>query len=222
MLTDSNNIYKMCPIYNQIISREAQIGDYILTYNSVGVVIHEFYDKFDDGEEFCYIKYHNLLTSYNLSPIQYRDYSSSLRKDNKEYVVITKELFDIIINNISDIEFKKIYDIVHTKNEDDDEELYYIYMMLYRLHTYLNATVTDEMDKMILLSFGIKKVLKKHKNNGLRDVLLGNGQVWQLKKRKAKGMLRKNIITTNNGITRNSSYKKKIKTVHYTIIKRLS
>ena len=43
MLTDSNNIYKMCPIYNQIISREAQIGDYILTYNSVGVVIDEYY-----------------------------------------------------------------------------------------------------------------------------------------------------------------------------------
>ena len=222
MLTDSNNIYKMCPIYNQIISREAQIGDYILTYNSVGVVIDEYYDKFDDGEEFCYIKFYNLLTSYNLSPIQYRDYSCSLRKNNNEYVVITKELFDIIINNISDIEFKKIYDIVHIKNEDDDEELYYIYMMLYRLHTYLNATITDEMDKMILLSFGIKKVLKKHKNNGLRDVLLGNGQVWQLKKRKAKGMLRRNIITTNNGITRNSSYKKKIKTVHYTVIKRLS
>ena len=121
MLTDSNNIYKMCPIYNQIISREAQIGDYILTYNSVGVVIDEYYDKFDDGEEFCYIKFHNLLTSYNLSPIQYRDYSCSLRKNNKEYVVITKELFDIIINNISDIEFKKIYDIVHIKNEDDDD-----------------------------------------------------------------------------------------------------
>ena len=100
MLTDSNNIYKMCPIYNQIISREAQIGDYILTYNSVGVVIDEYYDKFDDGEEFCYIKFHNLLTSYNLSPIQYRDYSCSLRKNNKEYVVITKELFDIIINKI--------------------------------------------------------------------------------------------------------------------------
>ena len=44
MLTDSNNIYKMCPIYNQIISREAQIGDYILTYNSVGVVIDEYYE----------------------------------------------------------------------------------------------------------------------------------------------------------------------------------
>ena len=94
-------------------------------------------------------------------------------------------------------------------------------MFLYHLYTYLNSLITDDIDKMILLSFGIEKVLKKHKNNGFRDVLLGNGQVWRLKKRKAKGSLRKNIISTNRNIDKNQSRKKKIKTVHYTVIERL-
>ena len=93
-------------------------------------------------------------------------------------------------------------------------------MILYRLYTYFNSLITDDMDKMILLSFGIKKVLKKHKNNGFRDVLLGNGQVWRLKKRKIKGMQRKRIAANNRRIANEGSntYKKKIKTVKYSIV----
>ena len=67
------------------------------------------------------------------------------------------------------------------------------------------------------------KVLKKHKNNGFRDVLLGNGQVWRLHKEKKKGMLRKKIARRNRYISDNNiPNKRKMKTVHYTIIKRIS
>ena len=223
MFNNNDDIYKMCPIFNHIISREPKIGDYIITLHSVGIVI-DITNREVDGK--TSVRYYNLLSNWdNTKVIRYRDFSNEVcledEYDTALYVIST-ELGELLINNLSNEIFCKIQNIVYDKDDTNNSpNEYYIYMLLYRLYTYLNSIVSDDMDKMILLSFGIKKVLKKHKNNGLRDVLLGNGQVWQLKKRKAKGMLRRNIITTNRGITRNESLKKKIKTVHYNVIKRL-
>jgi hypothetical protein len=213
----------MCPIFRHIISRKPKIGDYIVTLHSIGVII-DITDKVVKNKT-C-LRYYNIITNWDVNKtICYRDFSNEIILEDEydiTFVIITKELGDLITNTFSNDEFTKIQQIVFKQDGDNDSPTeYYIYMLLYRFHTYFNSIISDEVDKMILLSFGIKKVLKKHKNTGLRDVLLGNGQVWQLKKRKAKGILRRNIITTNRGIDRNESFKKKIKTVHYTVIKRL-
>ena len=217
--------YKLCPAFNHLINRPPIIGDYVLSYEGLYIVqnIFEHYDEYDDIYETymsCYSIYHEEKYGHF-----YCDYTTHLNVNTSEYIILTKEMAQRIIDNISHKEYEKIIDVIVAKDDDihDYDQIYFIYMILYRLYTYFNSLVTDDMDKMILLSFGIKKVLKKHKNNGFRDVLLGNGQVWRLKKRKIKGMQRKQIASNNRRIANEGSntYKKKIKTVKYSIVKRL-
>lgn len=222
MLTKEEK-YKMCPIFNHIISRPPMIGDFIFTDYCLGVVI-DIIDEYDDELDVHrkFFKYYSLYNNDETNYTSFRDYSSHFYFDSDNYVIITKELKDLIVNNISYKQFNKIIEIVLYQDDNNDSPFkYFIYMMLYYIYTYLNSIVDDEIGKMILLSFGIKKVLKKHKNNGLRDVLLGNGQVWQLKRRKVKGTVGKRIAIVNRNLQLNKSDRKKNKTVHYTIIKRL-
>ena len=220
MLTDDNDKYKMCPVFKHIIGKEPHIGDYALTTYGL-LIIQDVFDEFDeyDNTTLRKVRTYNIYDMYAI----YRDssYEERISYINDSGIIISNELANILIKYIDYKSFHKISEIVISKADEHEEFKHVCYMFLYHLYTYLNSLITDDIDKMILLSFGIEKVLKKHKNNGFRDVLLGNGQVWRLKKRKAKGSLRKNIISTNRNIDKNQSRKKKIKTVHYTVIERL-
>ena len=224
MLTREDK-YKLCPAFNHIINRTPIVGDYILSYEGL-YIVQELFDseELDEGTIETYIRCYNLFDEKYRSQY-YCDYSSIFSIKSDTYLILDNEFAELIANNVNYNEFYKITDVIisQDRNYGDYPQIYYIYMVLYRLYTYIKSLVTDDMDKMILLSFGVKKVLKKHKNNGFRDVLLGNGQVWRLHKEKKKGMLRKKIARRNRYISDNKiPNKRKMKTVHYTIIKLIS
>lgn len=219
MLNDNNDKYKMCPVFNHIISREPMIGDYIITTYGIFIVqdlINE--DSYDDNGT-PYIGVSMCLFQINDDYFRYSETSIYLNIKSQNYIIISKELYELILEHIIHDNynfFNKIISIITDRDEELVSEKYIIYMMLYHFYTYINSIITDDMDKMILLSFGIKKILKKHKNNGFRDVLLGNGQIWRLKKKKIKGMRGRLIAKRNE---KNKNYK--LKSVHYNIVKRL-
>lgn len=216
MLTDSNDKYKMCPIFNHIISRDPRPGDFMFTMYNMSVIQDVYVEHDDENDEDCdMMKYYSLFRYGNSA--NYTDYTSDMEYKYANYVLIDKELADIILKYVGKVALDKIYDIVVAKDTDEDDEIYLIYMFLYRIYCYVNSLVTDEMDKMILLSFGIKKVLKKHKNKGMRDVLLGDGSIWRIKRKHMKGCYGKRMRTVN----RRSNVTKKSKSVRYTLIKRL-
>lgn len=153
----------------------------------------------------------------------YWDSNIQVSNTDEDFVVITKELFEMILFYILEEMFSKIYEIVSYHEEYDDNQFhdkYRVYMLLYCIYTYLSSIVSDGMDEMILLSYRIKKVLKRDKNKGFRDVLLGNSQVWRLKRKKEKGFYGRQIRRRNK---KTESLKKKYreKSVSYYPIKRL-
>lgn len=197
MLTNFEDKYMMCPIFEHIINRKPIVGDFILTCWGRGIVqqINEPNEEYD-------IKTFEVkwLWGYSNDSESYNDSSTQLITDSDSYVIITKELFEMIFYHIPKKMVEKINEIMYIHQIYDDNPFhgkYTLYMLLYRIYTYLNSIISDDMDRMILLSSGIKKVLKKHKNNGFRDVLLGNGQVWRLKKKKKKGFWGRQIHHRN-------------------------
>lgn len=220
MLTNFEDKYMMCPVFKHIINREPIVGDFIVTFWTKGIV-QQVNEPKDDND----IKSYNIKELYvhSTRSLSYCDTSVEITSSYNDFVIITKELFEMILYNIPNDTYEKIRDIVIQHGEYDDNPFhskYKTYMLLYRCYTYLSSIVSDEMDKMILLSTGIKKVLKKHKNNGFRDVLLGNGQVWRLKKNKKKGFYAKQIRKKNKRYE-NLHKKFREKSVSYCFIKRL-
>lgn len=221
MLSDFEDKYMMCPIFKHIRNRKPVVGDFIITTYNVGI-IQKINEK-NEEDIYSYETYDVLIIRNEVSDrISYSDYTYRIY-DYESFCIITEELFDMIHNHIPSNMLDKIVSIVNNKEEYDDDPnhgLYSIYMLLYRIYTYLSSIISDEMDKMILLSSGIKKVLKKHKNNGLRDVLLGNGQIWQLKKKKKKGFWGRQIHHRNKKYEC-LHYNYREKSVSYHPIKRL-
>lgn len=204
MLTNFEDKYMMCPIFKHIINREPIVGDFVLTAWSKGIVqeVHEPETIVDEFGAHEVRKHYDVkwIHGYSSECRPYYDTNTELTNDYDDFVIITKELFNLILNHIPENIFYKMHEIMGVHELYDDNpyhEKYRVYMLLYRIYTYLNSIISDDMDRMILLSSGIKKVLKKHKNNGFRDVLLGNGQVWRLKKKKKKGFWGRQIHHRN-------------------------
>lgn len=219
-------IYNYCPIYDKVKNNNIECGDIIITLYGFGFIKNIYEPRLTDNGEYIssYIEYYN-LASYsdqeNYNELYSDVYIQSIGEErNNEYVILDKKFGLSLIKTLTKEEFYKITDIVLNKNnyycDNELNDIDFIYMVLFHMHTYLNSIISNDIDNMINLSFGIKKCLKRVKNSSNRIVLLGNGQVWEAKRKKYKGLIGKRIRIINS-----REKNKKYKSVHWKLIKRL-
>lgn len=220
MLPFTDDKVNTCEIYNHIISKKPNIGDYIITEYSYGIVCDANYS---DG-----VEYFVVLCAHeeNRDAISYFTHGQRViyiyPNEGDSYCVITKELFNLLLKYVPHSIYNNIIKVLNERmwqcgfRDYDTLEVDFIWLILFRIHNYLESIISDEVDRMILLSFGVKEVVKRFRNTSKRVIKLGNGQVWLADRVKKKG------FCANQIRRRNKKALKKNKTVHYMLIERLS
>ena len=98
MLNDDNDKYKMCPCFRHLITRDPQIGDYIITFSGIQVIINIFFDEESEEKYFKTYRIPQNVSFY--SSAYYGAYLETFNFKNNDFLIIDKEFAEILLKKV--------------------------------------------------------------------------------------------------------------------------